>query len=53
MKWMDIPSVTEMNRVGVYEMDGRQSVKKKEMPLKWLNFKVFFLHVGDSMSKQG
>ena len=34
MRWMDIPSVTEMEREGVYEMDGRKSAKNMEMPLK-------------------
>ena len=34
MKWMDRPSVTEMERGGVYEMDRRKSTKNMEMPLK-------------------
>ena len=28
MKWMDGPSFTEMEKGGVYEMDGRKSAKK-------------------------
>ena len=28
MKWMDRPSVTEMERGGVYEMDIQKSAKK-------------------------
>ena len=28
MKWMDTPSVTEMERGDVYEMDRRKSAKK-------------------------
>ena len=31
-KWMNRPSVTEMDRGAVYEMDNRQSAKKMEMP---------------------
>ena len=34
MKWMDRPSVTEMERGGVYEMDRQKSKKNMEMPLK-------------------
>ena len=34
MKWMDGPSVTEMERGGVYEMDRPKRAKKMEMPLK-------------------
>ena len=28
MKWMNRPSVTEINRGGVYEMDGQTNAKK-------------------------
>ena len=38
MKWMDRPSVKEMNRGGVYEMDGQTKCQKIEMPLKWIKF---------------
>ena len=34
MKWMDRPSVTEMELGVVYEMDRRKSAKDMEMPLK-------------------
>ena len=34
MKWMNRPSVTEMERGGVYAMDRRKSEKNMEMPLK-------------------
>ena len=38
MKWMDIPSVTEMDRGGVYEMDRQKKRQKNETPLKWIKF---------------
>ena len=35
IKWMDRPIATEMERGGVYEMDGQKSAKQNmEMPLK-------------------
>ena len=34
MKWMDITSVTEIDRGFVYEMYGLTKRKKIEMPLK-------------------
>ena len=35
MKWMDRPSITELDRGGVYEMDRQTKCQKKmEMPLK-------------------
>ena len=33
MKWMDRPSVTEMEKGGVTEMDRRKSAKNMEMQL--------------------
>ena len=36
MKWMDRPSVTEMESGGVLEMDGQKKVPKMEMLLKWI-----------------
>ena len=46
MEWMDRPSVTEMDRGGVYEMDSQTKCKQKvEMPLKWINFNKIFGHV--------
>ena len=36
MKWMDRPSVTEIKRGGVFEMDRRKSAKNMEMPLKYI-----------------
>ena len=38
MKWMDRPSVTEMDIGGVYEMDRQTKCLKMEMPLKWIIF---------------
>ena len=38
MKWMDRPSVTEMDIGGVYEMDRQKKCLKMEMPLKWIIF---------------
>ena len=34
MKWMDRPSVTEMESGGVYEMETRKKCQQIEMPLK-------------------
>ena len=34
MKWMDRPSVTEMERGGVNEVDGQKKCQTTEMPLK-------------------
>ena len=42
MKWMNRPSVIEMDRAGVYEMDGQKQCKKMEMPLKWIKFNNAF-----------
>ena len=37
MKWMDRPSVPEMERGGVYEIDRRKSAKNNmDMPLKYI-----------------
>ena len=38
MKWIDRPSVTEMDRGGIYEMDRQTKCHKNEMPLKWIKF---------------
>ena len=39
----DRPSVTETDRVGVYEMDRQTNRQKSEMPLKLIKFlKIFF-----------
>ena len=38
MKWMDRPSVTEMERGGVHEMDRQKKCQKMEMSLKWIKF---------------
>ena len=38
MKWMDKPSVTEMNRGGDYEMDRHTKCQKMEMPLSLMKF---------------
>ena len=38
IKWMDRPSVTEMERGGIYEMDGQKSNKKMEMQLKLMKY---------------
>ena len=37
LKWMDGPSVTEMDRGGVYEMDRQTKCQKIEMLLKWID----------------
>ena len=42
MKWMNKPSVTEMEKGGVYEMDRRKSAKNMEMPLKYIKFNNTF-----------
>ena len=42
MKWMDRPSVTEMDKGGVSEMDGLTKCQKIEMPLKWNFFYKIF-----------
>ena len=47
MKWMDTPSVTEMDRGlqglrGFYEMDTQKKCQKVEMPLKWIKFNNVF-----------
>ena len=42
MNWMDRPSVTEMVRGGVYEMDRRKYCQKIEIPLKWITFNKIF-----------
>ena len=38
MKWMYRPSVTEMDRGGVYEMDRPTKCQKMEMRIKWIDF---------------
>ena len=43
MEWMDIPSVTEMDRGGVYEMDRQTKCQKIEMPLKLLKILLHIL----------
>ena len=35
---MDRPCVTEMDRGGVYEMDGQTKWQKMEIPVKWIKF---------------
>ena len=42
LKWTDRPSVTEIDRGGVYEMDRHTMCQKIEMPLKWINFNKIF-----------
>ena len=43
MKWMDIPSVAEMDRGGVYEIYGQTKCQKKmEKPMKWIKHKKIF-----------
>ena len=42
MKWIDRPSVTEMDRGGVYEMERRTKYQKNEMPLKGIKVSKFF-----------
>ena len=46
MKWMDSPSVgpsvTEMNRGGVYEMDKQKKCQQIEMLLKCIQFETIF-----------
>ena len=34
MKWIDRPSVTEMDKGGVYEMERQTKCQQMEMPLK-------------------
>ena len=41
MKWMDGPSLTEMERGGVYEMDRHKKCKKNKMRLNWKNVITF------------
>ena len=42
----DRPSVTETDRVGVYEMDRQTNRQKNKMPLKLIEFyKIFFIHI--------
>ena len=43
MKWMDRPSVTEINRGSVYEIDRQTKCQKMEMLLKRLKLFTFFL----------
>ena len=45
MKWMNRPSVIEMDRAGVHEMDGQKQCKKMEMPLKWIKFNNAFYNL--------
>ena len=40
MKWMDQPSVTEMERGGVYEMDGQKSAKKIKIALESIKLHI-------------
>ena len=42
LKWMDRPSVTEMDRGGVYEMNKQKKCQKIKMPLKWIKFNKIF-----------
>ena len=37
MKLIDIQSVTEVERGGVYEMNRQKKCQNMEMPLKWIN----------------
>ena len=38
MKLMDRPSVTEMDRGGVHEMDRKTKFPNKKIELKWIKF---------------
>ena len=42
MKWIDRPSVTEMDLGGVYEMERQTKCQKMEMLLKWMTFSKIF-----------
>ena len=42
MKWIDQPSVTELDREGVYEMERQTKCQKMEIPLKWKTFSKIF-----------
>ena len=42
MKLTDRPSVTEMDREGVYEMDRQTKMQKMEMPLKLIKMNKSF-----------
>ena len=51
MKLMEIPSVTEIERGDVYEMDGQKKCQKTEMPLKWIKCNNTFKYLSKK-SKQ-
>ena len=38
MKWMDRPSVTEIDIGGGYEMDEQTKCQKMKMSVKWIKF---------------
>ena len=43
MKGMDGPSVTEMDRGGVHEMNRHATGQKIKMTLKWIKFNEIYL----------
>ena len=43
MKWMDRPTVTEIDRGVVYEINRQTKCQKMEMSLKWIKLYKIFL----------
>ena len=51
MKWMDRPSVTEMDKGGVYEMNRQTNWPKNKIPLNLIKFYKIFLQVLEGVIK--
>ena len=51
MKWIDGPSVTVMDRGGVYEMDRQTNYQKIKMLLQLIKFYKIFLQVLECVIK--